>query len=126
MAAVDGDAGVGVAPGVEDDAVGRETHRLQPVDEFPLHITLVVADLDVGEEVAQLFHQGLHRGGAIDRRLANTRQVQIGPIDNFNTFHFLINVHPWVLLYICSLNYHRRLTSTLTSLKPSNPPNLKL
>ena len=49
-------AGVAVAPGVEDYAIRRETHLVQPVDQLALHIALVVAYLSFRETGAKRCH----------------------------------------------------------------------
>ncbi len=84
---VDGDAGVAVAPSIEDDAVGSEAHLMEAVDEFPLDVALVVADFYVKELLPKAVNHFLHGGMSIDGRLALARKVKVRSVDDFDMFH---------------------------------------
>ena len=84
---VDGDTGVAVAPGVEDDAVGSEAHLMEAVDEFALDVALVVADFYVGELLPKAVYHLFHGGVSIDGGLTFAGEVQIGAVDNLYSFH---------------------------------------
>ena len=84
---VDGHAGVAVAAGVEDDAVGGEAHLMEAVDEFPLDVALVVDDFYVKELLPKAVNHFLHGGMSIDGRLALARKVKVRSVDDFDMFH---------------------------------------
>ena len=85
---VDGDAGVAVAPSIEDDAVGGETHLMEAVDEFALDVALVVANLHIGELLPKVVYHFFHGGMSIDGGLTFACEVQIGAVDNLYSFHW--------------------------------------
>ena len=84
---VKGDAGVAVATGVDDDAIGAETDLVYAVDDFAFDVALVVAYLHFGEALSQLVEVLLHSDGAVDFGLAAAGKVQIGTVDDFDVFH---------------------------------------
>ena len=84
---VDGHAGVAVAPGVEDDALGGEPHLVQAVDNLTLDVALVVAYLYIRKTPSECVHHLLHSGVSIDGRLALAGEVQIRSVDDFDMFH---------------------------------------
>ena len=97
---VDGDAGVAVATGVEDYAVGGEAHGLETVDEFAFDVALVVAYRHIGELLFEFRHHLLHGGLAIDGRFAEAGEVKVWPVDYFYPLHgniLLFNI--WKLSY---------------------------
>ena len=81
-AVVQGDTGVGIGTGIEHDAVVSESHLLHLVDEFSLHIALIVVYLHAGIALPQLFETSLKGVAAIDARFAFAQQVEVGTVDN--------------------------------------------
>lgn len=89
---VQGHAGVAVASGVDDDAVGREACLLYAVDELAFDVALVIAYLDVGKAVAQLFYIVGDARGAVGFGLADAGEVEVWSVDDFYMFHCAISL----------------------------------
>ena len=80
-------AGVAIAAKVDDEAAGCEASALYVVDEFPLNIALEIANGDAGKLRPQAVDILVEGGGAVDFRLAASREVQVWPVDDFYCFH---------------------------------------
>ena len=78
----DSHAGVGVAPGVEDDAIERGCSLLQLVYYLTLDIALVVGQIDVLVGSTQFRKELVESICSIDIGLPPTLQVKIRPVDN--------------------------------------------
>ena len=78
---VEGDAGVGVGSGIEDDAVGGEAVGVEAVDEVTLMVALVVVELYVGVLLAELLEVVFEGAVAIDIGLAATEEVEVGTVE---------------------------------------------
>ena len=84
-----GDRGMGQRAGIQNDAVGRFTRLLDPVDQLAFVIGLAKIDLQVergrAREAARFdIGQGVM---AVDRRLAHPEQVQIGAVEHKDGRH---------------------------------------
>ena len=76
---------MGVGTGVQHDTIQIKTHFMYLVYQFPLHIALEVVNADIWKCVAQdvqIFFKTLL---AINLRLSDAQQVQIGTIDDLNS-----------------------------------------
>jgi hypothetical protein len=79
---VEGDAGVGVGTRVEHNAVGRESHLMELVDEGALVVALEIGELHVGVLLAQFFKVCFKGASAVDARLAATQKIEVGTVEN--------------------------------------------
>lgn len=79
--------GVAVATAVDNDAVSGEAYLLYAVDEFTFNVALVVAQLDVGEPLAETRYPFVHALGAIVLGFAYAGKVQVGAVDDLYPFH---------------------------------------
>ena len=79
-----GDAGVGIGGGVDDDAVEYPVSSLDRVHDGPLVVGLETLDLHPGLLRACL--QEVQQGGIVllpvDLRFPQAQQIQIGPVDD--------------------------------------------
>src|SRR6185312_9091744 len=73
---------MGVSAGVHNDTVDRKTYFMQFIDNFALHIALIIVESDVWVAFAELFKIAFKTCVAVDRFLANAKEVQIGAVDN--------------------------------------------
>lgn len=94
-----GHASVAVAAQVDYQSVAGETGLLYAVDKFALDIALEMADFHLGEHCTKAFDTFIHCGGAVHFRLAATRKVQVGSVDNLDMFHAINNGANHILLY---------------------------
>src|SRR6202000_53697 len=78
----DGYRGMGIAAGIQEDAVGRESGPLQLVDQFAFDIALKIAEGDGGIFFLQLRKVLIEGLTAINLRLARPKQIQIRPVDD--------------------------------------------
>src|SRR5215469_2595647 len=82
----DGDRGVSIGAGIQDDAVGILPRLLDPVDELSLMVRL--AEIDAEPERLAAFDAGLLDFGqglvAIDGGLAQPQHVEVGSVENEN------------------------------------------
>lgn len=80
----DGDAGVGIGGGVDQQAVEAGARRLEPIDDFPFDVGLVEGNLDVqgSGELGQAPVDPLKALAAVDLGLALTEEVEIGAVQN--------------------------------------------
>jgi len=85
---VDSHAGVAVATGVEDDALGGKTHLVQAVDNLTLYVALEITYLYIRKTPSERVHHLLHSGVSIDGRLTLAGEVQIRSVYDFNMFHY--------------------------------------
>ena len=83
----DGDGGMCVAAGVEDDAIVREAAFVQLVDELAFHVALEIIEMDVREEVLQFREVFLERIATVDIRFAPAEQVEVRSVENEDS-HF--------------------------------------
>jgi len=67
---------------IEDDAILIETNTLQFIDQFAFHITLIIADFDVGVFVAKRFEVGIERFITVDVRFPFAEKVKVGAVDD--------------------------------------------
>ena len=79
----DGDRGVGVAAGIDDDA-GEAVRLLDPVDELPLAVALAEIDLEIerggaGRGAPLDVGQGRR---AVDFRFAQAEPVEVGAVED--------------------------------------------
>ena len=77
-------AGAYTHTSIEHNAIVLEAHLLHLVDELALHVALIVVYLHIRDLGFQLGQECLERLAAIDARLANTQQVQVGSVNNLN------------------------------------------
>ena len=87
---VDGDRGVGVGAGIDDDAGGLLAGFLDPVDEIALVVGLAEIDLQP-EPRAGLLAVGLDVGqrlAAIDARLALAEHIEVGTVQDENRLQY--------------------------------------
>ena len=96
------DASVGVSTGVKHNAIAREAHRLEFVDELTLVVALEIVYLHVGEKGAKTRQEIVERHRAIHARFANAQQIEVGTIDDLYR-------HVSIILYFCSQNYEERM-----------------
>ena len=71
-----------VGTGIENNSVVTESYFLQLIDELALDIALVILYLDIGIFSLQLWKVTSERIVAVNTRLANTKQIEAGAIDN--------------------------------------------
>ena len=83
---VEGDAGVGVGAGVEDDAVGRESYLVELVDEVALVVALEVGELHSGVLGTELGEVVVEAASAVDAGLTGAEEVEVGTVDD-EIFH---------------------------------------
>ena len=107
-----GYAGVSVGGGVDDDAVIDAVGRLNGVHNGPLVVGLDETDLDAlgiagGADEGQ---QGLIILAAVDGRLPQTQQIQIGPVDDQK-------LHSSASLMVCTVTSSAPSLDTVTSAK---------
>ena len=88
-AVVQRNAGMCISPCIQHDAVAGEAHLLHLVDQFALHIALIVIYLNVRVSLLQFRQEYFERLTTIDAWFAHAQQVQVWPIDNLN-FHLLL------------------------------------
>ena len=88
-AVLQGYAGVCVGTGVEHHAVVGEPHLLQLVDQLTLYVALIVVYLHIGILGFQLGQVALEGIAAVDARLPDTKEVQVGTVHNLY-FHFYV------------------------------------
>ena len=84
---VQGDARVGVGPGIKDYAVGLEAYVVDALYEVALVVALEVGELHVGVALAQLGEVVFEGAVAVDVGLTAAQQVEVGAIDDFYSFH---------------------------------------
>ena len=75
-----------VASEVDDDGVAIIAGLLDFVDQFALDIALEVGDSDVRELFSQGLYGFVHSGRAIYFWLANTSEVEVRAVDDFDCF----------------------------------------
>ncbi len=75
-----GNAGVGVGPGIEHDAMVGEAYFVQLIEQGALVVRLEVRELQIGKSRFQLGEKIIKRASTVDARLATAQQVQIGAI----------------------------------------------
>ena len=107
-----GYAGVSVGGGVDDDAVIDAVGRLDGVHDGTLVVGLDEAHLDAlgiagGADEGQ---QGLIILAAVDGRLPQTQQIQIGPVDDQK-------LHSSASLMVCTVTSSAPSLDTVTSAK---------
>ena len=82
-----GYTGMGICPGIENNAL-RLTHTaMQVIDEFAFHIALIAVDLHQREPFGKLFEIMLKALMAVYFRLPCAEQVQVGAVYNCNVQH---------------------------------------
>jgi len=71
----DGDGGVGVGPGIENDAVVTEAHFVELINNLPFVITLEILEVSFLEHAPQM-EQGILKGVfTVDLRLPLPQQI---------------------------------------------------
>ncbi len=79
-----GHRGVGVAASVEQDCVKVEAYFMDFVDELPLHVALIVVQLDLGKSLFELLEIVLERFASVDFGFAFSEQIQVWAVDNLD------------------------------------------
>ena len=77
-----GYTGMRVGTGIENNSVVTESYFLQLIDELALNIALIIPYLDIGIFSLQLWKVTFERIVAVNTWLANTKQIEVGAIDN--------------------------------------------
>ena len=77
-----GYTGMCIGAGIENNSVVAESYFLQLVDELTLDIALIILYLDIGIFSLQLWKVTFERIAAVNSRLANTKQIEVGAIDD--------------------------------------------
>ena len=79
----DGDAGVGLGAGVDDDVIVRSACLMDGIDDCTFVVTLemVKRDAQFGGGVLQARNQRIEGVAAVKLRLAQAEQVEIGAVD---------------------------------------------
>ena len=104
-----GYAGVSVGGGVDDDAVIDAVGRLDGVHNGPLVVGLDETDLDIASG-ADEGQQGLIILAAVDGRLPQAQQIQIGPVDDQK-------LHSSASLMVCTVTSSAPSLDTVPSAK---------
>ena len=84
----DGDRRVGVATSVEHDAAVVKAHLLQSVHDFALNVALIGVNRVLRELLNQFSQILVQRAVAINLRLTQAHEVQVGAVDDVDG-HFL-------------------------------------
>ncbi len=82
-----GDGGVSVSAGIDDDALVGEACLVNPVDQGTLGVALKIMENDTGVFLLEGFKILLERALAVNVRLTGTEQIEIWAVDDEN-FHF--------------------------------------
>jgi hypothetical protein len=85
----DGDRGEGIAGRIDDDGVRGLSCRLDPVDELALVVRLVKGELEpeVRGELLAVLLDLRQRRRSVDLRLPHPQQVQVGTVQDHQSFH---------------------------------------
>lgn len=83
---VDGDRGMSIGAGIEDDPIGFGPCLMQPVNDITLMITLVKDKFEVTTARMRKQHRfQLRQGGmAVSFRLAHAQEIEIRTVQNIN------------------------------------------
>lgn len=76
-----GNGGVRVTTGVEDDALVGKACFVQLVNQIPLMVALKIVQNNAGEVLLQFLKIFLEGTLAVDMRLTGTQQVQVWAVD---------------------------------------------
>ena len=75
------DRSMGIASGIEQNRIEYETDLVDLIDEFPLHIALIIMKLQLWKSCHQRFEIVFERSAAIDFWLSFSQKIQIGAVD---------------------------------------------
>jgi len=82
-----GNAGMGIRPCIENNALHPAYAAMQVIDEFPLNVAMEIIKSHEGKSFLQYFEIVVETHVAIYFRFANAEQIQVGPIYNSELQH---------------------------------------